>query len=540
MTFPIKKLLPLRGALIIVAVFLRKLFTNPLPRIFPGFHGWSKFHRHFVQNLLIGGLIEIVVVLLVHFHVSAAVDFQNYVLDSMMKLSADTGKASPDPKRPRPTQLFIDVDEQTYRNPEWGGAEPNTLPLDKIADLISAAVANGARYVLVDFAIDGPGDERQIEFISRMEDILKQHPNSHLLFVRTIRQPLELYTAKSIRPSALDKLIEKHAANVHAVAPNFLRSSDHVLRHWRLWESACYPLPSEQNQPGEGRWVIVPSPQLVITSVGKGLTLPKPVELPCAVDGAEPDVLDQAESVRKADWLAGRWVFENLDMCYQQDSFKARNCDHAEPPEEQKQMAVAAEIEGEDLGNRILFRQSDWVRQNTETARQGNTPTTPNDPYFFRISALNILSASPPAVDALGKLKNAALNKAVTVAVIGASYEDSRDTHLTPLGEMPGALVLVNAIDTLQTTGILQSPPTWIKLVFVVLMLVGISAVFALLSALWATVLMLVLIGLTMAPLSFWFLKKGIWLDFGAPIMAIYLRREWEDLLEYLNRKTHH
>lgn len=528
MKFPTRKLLVLSSVITGVAATLR----DQLPRIFPDFHRWSKFRRHFVQNLLIGIIIELLVLTLFYFHVGPAVNFQNYVLDSMMKLSADTNH--PDAKVPPPTQLFIEVDEKTYRSDAWGN-EPGALPLNRIAQLIELAVANGARFVLVDFAIDGPGDERQTEFIARMEGILKQYPGSHLLFVRTMRQPLELYTARSIRPSTLDVLIEKHPDQVHAVAPNFLRSSDHVLRHWRLWESACRPLPSGQGLPGEGRWVIVPSPQLVIAAVAKGLALPTPENnLSCAVDGAESEVLDKAESGHMADWFAGRWVWENFGTCYQQDSFKAENCHNATPPDRKK---TTKEMEGEELANRILFLRSDWVRKNAEGANKG---ATPNDPYFSRLAAINLLQDLPsgPVAAAFEKIRTAAQNKTLTVAVIGASYEDSRDTHLTPLGEMPGALVLVNAIDTMQTTGILQSPPTSVKLFFVALTLVGISAAFAVLSALWASVLMLVIIGLTMLPLSLWFLRQGIWLDFGAPLMGIYFHRAWEDLLEKRSRKA--
>lgn len=534
MKFPTRKLLVLSSVITSVAAILRDQLRNPLPRIFPGFHRWPKFRRHFVQNLLIGIIIELLVLALLHFRVGSAVDFQNYVLDSMMKLSADTNHDSQNAKRPRPTQLFIDVDERTYRSDAWGN-EPGALPLNRIAQLIELATVNGARFALVDFAIDGPGDERQTEFISRMESILKHYPDSHLLFVRTMRRPLELDTARSIRPSALDALIEKHPNQVHAVVPNFLRSSDHVLRHWRLWESACRPMPSGQGLTGEGRWVIVPSPQLVIAAVAKGLSLPAPPNnLTCAVDGAESEVLDKAQSAHMADWFAGRWVWESFGTCYQQDSFKTKNCRDATPPDRQ---GLSQEAEGEDLANRILFRLSDWVRRNAEAAHRGSTP---NDLYFSRLSAINLLADSPtgPVTAAFEKIKAAAQNKALTVAVIGASYEDSRDIHLTPLGEMPGALVLVNAIDTLQTTGILQPPPTSIKLIVVMLILICISAAFAVLSALWASALMLALIGLTMLPLSLWFLKQGIWLDFGAPLMGIYFHRAWEDLLEKQTRKA--
>ena len=78
----------------------------------------------------------------------------------------------------------------------------------------------------------------------------------------------------------------------------------------------------------------------------------------------------------------------------------------------------------------------------------------------------------------------------------------------------------------------------WLPVLAGALTLVGISAAFAVLSALWASALMLVIIGLTMLPLSLWFLRQGIWLDFGAPLMGIYFHRAWEDLLEKRSRKA--
>jgi CHASE2 domain-containing sensor protein len=544
MASPSHKLSRLRSALKKSADFLRKQFRNPLPRIFPGFHRWSKFRRLLLQNLLIGIFIQVIVLLGTYWNVSAVVTFQNTVLDSMMKLSADT--PSEDDKHP--TQVFIDVNEQTYRSPQWGGGEPSAVPLDKIADLIKSAFANGARYVLVDFTIDGTSDERQKNFITKTETILKQYPQGHLLFVRTLRQPLEPFTAKAVRPSTLDALIAKYPGNVHAVAPNFLLSSDHVVRHWRLWESACYPLAAEN---GAGRWVILPSPQLMIVSLEKNQPLtwplagPAPAEtLLCAVDGAEPEILDQAQSALIADWHAGRWVLENLHTCYQQDSFTESSCsDDASAFPQPEQTGASKKTNGEILASRILFRLPDWVRKHTESVLNGEAPTIVNyGPNFDRVSALNILTGSlegPPAI-ALAKLKNAGQHRASTIAVIGASYQDSRDIHLTPLGEMPGSLVLVNAIDTLQTTGILQTSNPWLKVSIIVLIIIGASTAFALLSTLRASILMIALIALTMGPLSYWLLKQGIWLDFGAPIIGIYLHRAWENFIERRTSNAHH
>lgn len=503
--------------------------------------------------------------------VGQVVDFENEVLDSMMILSADTAPAwlpasiLKSPKEPRPTQVFIDVDEQTYRSKDWG-SEPSSLPLDKIAVLIESAVANGALYVLVDFSIDGSEeiqdgsrDEQLVGFISKMKIILSEiekkpkSQQSHLLFVRTLRQPLAPKLVKAVRPSPLDALIKRYPNNVHAVAPNFLRSSDYVLRHWRLWESACYP---KQGKFGDGQWVIVPSPQVMITSLKEKKPLPWPIvgptpaiTAPCAVDVEKSDIspkqdegdrsviLDQAQSAQLADWYAGNWVWKAFgeETCYQQDSFTSENCGGV-TPSPQLQDAATEKNEGTELANRIIFSRSDWVRKNAEAVRQHKDQNLMGALHFYRRSA-SLLLNSNSATEAWKNLKELDPNIAGFIAVIGASYDDSRDTHLTPLGEMSGSLVLVNAIDTMQTIGILQSPPPLEKLALAVLALVGFSAAFALLSALWATVLMLVLFALTMLPLSFWFLQHGIWLDFSAPITGMYLYEKWEFLQELLNRK---
>jgi hypothetical protein len=563
MNFPIKKLLLLQGTLAGAAGLLRSQWKNPFSRIFPNFYSWPKFLRHFVQNLSIGICIEILVHISGHYwHLSFVVDTENAVLDSMMRLSADISLKNDK----RPTQLFIDVDEQTYRDQVWGGGEPRALPLDKIADLIKGASSNSARYVLVDFAIDGRQDDQQENFVSRMEKILEEYPQSHFLFVRTLRQPLERSTVKAIRSSfALDTLIARHPDRIHSVAPNFLRSSDQVLRHWRLWESACYQLPGQRGKEGEGRWAVVPSPQLMIASLENGMEIPWALSLnqsqdglmpnetlPCAVDvtGGDPvgveQIREQGQSARMADFQAGTWVQKAFHTCYQQDSFTEDHCgEESSPPKKQLQKEIIVKVEGEYLANRILFRQSDWVKKHTEGIQRDEKPTMINyDQYFDRLPAINLLTSTlpkvGPAARALEKLKNGDKNKELTVAVIGASYEDSRDTHITPLGGMPGSLVLVNAIDTLQSVGILQYLPTFANFFITALILVGISAAFALLSAFWASALMLALVALTMGPLSFWFLKQGVWLNLGAPIIGIYLHREWEDLMERCNTSSPH
>ena len=127
----------------------------------------------------------------------------------------------------------------------------------------------------------------------------------------------------------------------------------------------------------------------------------------------------------------------------------------------------------------------------------------------------------------------------LTVAVSGASYDESRDFHMTPLGLMPGSLVLVNAVDSLQTVGVLQElhgPASWT----ITVALLCISAAFALLSAFWASVLMCVLVVLPLGPLSLFLIKQGIWLNIAAPLLGIYLEHELDIFMEKRKKSPQH
>ncbi|MBO7411437.1 MAG: CHASE2 domain-containing protein [Ottowia sp.] len=504
---------------------------------------------------------------------------ENYALDKAMGLVANIGRSDR-----RPVQLFIDVDERTWRSPAWGGGEPKTVPLEQVASLIERAAQLKSRYVLVDFLIEGERDAGQEAFLARMEGVLGQYRESSLLFVRSFRRPLEEYSAQGIRPSyAVDTLMAKYPQRVFAVAPNFESSDGQMLRHWRLWESACYPLPG--NELGEGVWAVVPSPQLMIRALEKkrvgdedwdvpwrlrfgkaeGTALVTPVAPErggrCVVDAPEPqptvnETLEDfsarraawedgragSYSARLADWQAGVWVQRLYNTCYQQGFFTDKDCKRGTPP----QPRLLREEDGEAayasgyLANRVLFRHPDWQERNKKAIASGAKRIRPK---YHRIAAAELLCAGALPCQSRGiaaeKLRNdlaqfkkAAGVKPLTVAVIGASYDTSHDHHLTPIGRMPGPLVLVNAVDSLQTVDILQDMP-WQKsaAIAVVSAFVGAASV-ARFPAFFAKAFMRVLVPLLIALLSLWLIRRGFWLNASAPFIGIYLERELEIFME--------
>lgn len=111
------------------------------------------------------------------------------------------------------------------------------------------------------------------------------------------------------------------------------------------------------------------------------------------------------------------------------------------------------------------------------------------------------------------------------VVIIGASFADSRDIHRTPIGEMPGALIIANAIKSLTHYGQVRPPPAlshWVEKLF--LILVAAWAFSRLTSLIAVFVAGAIIIG-ALVPISFYFFKYGLWVDFAIPLLAMVIHR---------------
>jgi len=107
------------------------------------------------------------------------------------------------------------------------------------------------------------------------------------------------------------------------------------------------------------------------------------------------------------------------------------------------------------------------------------------------------------------------------VVVIGGSYRDGRDIYNTPLGEMPGALVITNAIKSLHVFGQIKAPKTEIKWLIELGLILMISWAFTRFLSLLGTVVSGAIIVIILVPVSFYFFKFGLWVDFAVPLIGI-------------------
>lgn len=137
-------------------------------------------------------------------------------------------------------------------------------------------------------------------------------------------------------------------------------------------------------------------------------------------------------------------------------------------------------------------------------------------PDLIKVSAQTITSSVRPLSSDIASGR---------VVVIGASYADARDVHRTPIGDMPGALVIANAIKSLALFGQFSLPPTWLQWLLKLLLIVFAALIFLAFRSLLAVGVAGVIIIIVLFPLSFYFFKYGVWIDFALPLFAMLMHR---------------
>ncbi len=111
------------------------------------------------------------------------------------------------------------------------------------------------------------------------------------------------------------------------------------------------------------------------------------------------------------------------------------------------------------------------------------------------------------------------------VVVVGASFAEARDTHRTPIGTMPGAMVVINAIKSLLAFGQLKEPKLWVSLLVQLGVVLLAAWAFSRFNSFVAVGVAATIIFVVLIPLSFYFLKYGMWVEYSIPILALVIHR---------------
>jgi hypothetical protein len=287
---------------------------------------------------------------------------------------------------------LIDIDNETLA--AFGG--PDRAPRDFVADLITLAAAKRPLGIFVDLDTSKPSGQSAAD--AKLATTVSHYPPgaSPLLFARRMIDAKKGEPATDLGlvplPSILDEAMAGHA-NVRSVVSVTRRDADHVVRRWQLTQTLC----------DGARSTTLASPQLVSAALSRA------------------PATGIADADRFLDWQTEKVCAKN-------------HAPHPEWPRNAESAATIAFVAGAaDLAG-------------AGPAAFGKTGTAP---AILRISARTLIGENGAIVSPRTVADHIFAQRFV---IIGASHHDSFDTHITPLGALPGSAIVANAVATAPAT----------------------------------------------------------------------------------------
>ncbi len=440
----------------------------------------------FTRNLCVGIIISFI---LLCFHDSQPFQSkQDAAMDWMMQIFR--GHVSQDQKN-IPGFVFLDIDEETFQN--WG--EPFFTPRDKLLKLIRFAVNGNAPVVMADIDLSHesynetenkprerhPHDKKLFEYLNNYSDNCSKIQNAsgnisncpQIILARSFRLHQKNSAYPEIRSSFLDKAVE-NSKDVHWASILFTEDKDHTIRRWRLWEVSC----NETGQPD-----VIPAMQILAAAFVK-------------------------QPLKKADTIASE-----LETYLKQ--FTPENClpkhKKSQPPIPKDPLQLGHEPDGIILtsmpsltNQRILYKMPWKLPKKEQRPPNLNLRIVPAKTFVDN--------------DKVADFSN-------MIVIIGSSCAETRDIYPTPLGQSPGALIILDATHSLIRYGEIQSLSIPGKLLIEIVLVIFMSYVFSRFNEFWSMFFAGAFIYACLLPLSFILFKSGVWLDFAIPLIGIQLRQ---------------
>jgi len=397
------------------------------------------------------------------------------------------------PRRAQPKAFtYVDIDDDTFE--AWGA--PASVPRDRLASLVEAVASARPAMVIVDVDVSGEvpnaGDQVLSRYLGGYGAAQEGRRVSPLIFARGQRAsgPMprgeDHAKLREPRPSFLDAVLADQP-QVSLASSLFELDADGVIRRWRLWEPVCVG-------DGEaGHVEIIPSIQLLAA----GLVV-------------EPQSSARELEQRIREGVAG----SERRPCGSPDELAPSGSETHGPGRRQLDLGhLRLSVPPSRLGQRIVYRYASFSE-----LRSGER--YPLD----RANGEELLSvvSARPITEGLSVSRELLENR---IVVIGGGFAEGRDVHRTPLGPMPGGLIIVNAIDSLLEYGEikpLSAPWRYGVLTAGVLVL---SVLFPCFGSLTAALIASLLLLAILLPSSVVFFKDGYWIDFSIPFIAVLLHR---------------
>jgi len=413
--------------------------------------------------------------------------------------------------------VFFDIDERTYR--AWG--EPLFVPRDKLLELIRFAAEAPAKLLVVDVELakhvplppraasipssrtDAPipkdPDRALADYLLRYSERSGARTNApssfpHIIFARTIgpRAPsdaglqgsLNVAALREERPSEFLEDVVSGSKVLHWASPLSDRDDDGLVRNWRLFEPTCLDRTPHA----------IPSMALLSWAV---------LRTPLMSQGAFSPASFEEELRRRFAPSAATCVPAG-------SSLVASSASSPEPwalydGTLRKRLVLSSRPS--DLEQRIFYK--------------FQTSTSLAD-LFSRVPALLITERSNQPL-------SPELVAGKTV-VIGSSYEAGKDLHQTPIGEMAGAMVVINQINALLEFGQFQEVSRGIRWAGLLTLIMIFSLSFSFFTTTWGAQVSTLILNAVLLPLSLWLFQYGWWLDLVFPLFVLQAYQKFIDI----------
>jgi CHASE2 domain-containing sensor protein len=394
---------------------------------------------------------------------------------------------------------WIDIDEKTYL--KW--EEPLYVPRERLANLIAFALQTAPKMVVVDIDLAQRNHDQELD--NPVIKVLKTYtheckikpltsddcpPVILLASLRTFESDLPIQ-----RGSYLDKYVED-SHHLFWASPLFDLDRDQIIRRWRTWESV-------RHETGH-RLVALPSVQLLAATI---LTSQKDtvVRLQKCLD---EEVLKGHSTTSERGDNSKELVrcsvnlWERFNTTSRRDSIRT---------------VESLRLSEDRVARRIAYT-IPW-QDSTKDAPGHTIPTVMTFEGKERLLLSRVSASSVEKVG--GEFGNADFQG--RVVFIGGSFRESRDLYLSPLGEMPGVLVLINALHSLMQHGEMEEIDLKFKLLINLVLIALLSIAFSIWDCFWGQIVAGFLVIIMLVPLSVVMFGFGFWLDFALPLLTVQI-----------------
>jgi CHASE2 domain-containing sensor protein len=359
--------------------------------------------------------------------------------------------------------VFVNVDDESWAR--WGF--PLITPRDRLADVIKAVYAAAPAAIIFDYDLVWPSPDVAAD--DALRGVLQSYPTGGppLVLVRSLLPSRQKGQYPGLRKTPFDDTASQHP-NIHWATARFSRDDDGVARRWRLYETIC----DDDANPD-----VLPSVELAAVAALKG----SEKQLTFALKQLIPGSCDASDGTNAEITVnGGRSVM----------------------------------LPGDRKERRLIYSirwQLDEPYLGPWTSFRGR-----NTPLVAVLSAARVLDAAK-AGDTIAIASG-------RVVVLGNSFRQDNDYRRTPIGSMPGAMVVINAVHSLLQHGSTTEPSIWTRIA-IGLGLVIFNAVAFLFLRLFLAVLVGFLVITVVLVVTLQWLQSGSVLDVTAPSIGVLAHR---------------